>query len=204
MTLLIPPSWLQALYVLKLQDDTEAMLVTCGHQITASSPPTGTAMANRLMTDFGTKVVEQLMSNAYQLREVVVYEGTDGVPLVSVSSLAPYFGTGVSPVIPQNSAYLIRKRTDLAGRRGRGRMYLPSVIETVVDAKGDLTIAWRGTVQEKFNDWYTALTTAGTGGTFPPAVLHRSEGAGFEPPPTLVTTFVVDQRIATQRRRLRP
>jgi hypothetical protein len=35
-------------------------------------------------------------------------------------------------------------------------------------------------------------------------VLHRTEGIGDEPPPTPVLSFLVENKVATQRKRMRP
>jgi hypothetical protein len=143
------------------------------------------------------------MNAGYTLEQVVTYAGNDGPPFVNVSSLAKIAGTQTPAVVPQNTAYLIRKRTDLAGRRGRGRMYVPGVSEADSGATGMVLASAVTAWQTAFNNWFNDLTVTVGNRFYPPAVLHRSEGIGVEPLPTLVTSFVVDSRVATQRRRLR-
>ncbi len=204
MALIIPPGWLQALYVLTLTGDNEAMIVTCGHKIDDASGATIDQAANDLHTAFSAQIRAGLMQNPYTFSHVVAYIGNDGPPTVRTSTLAPAAGAGGSSVVPSNTAYLIRKRTDLAGRRGRGRFYLPGVPESVVNEVGDLTPAQQTAGQATVDAWYGLLATAVGARLYPPAVLHRSEGAGIEPLPTLVTKFVMEKRVATQRRRMRP
>jgi hypothetical protein len=150
-----------------------------------------------------TNILPQ-MSNLMRLESVVCYIGQDGgPPIIKTSSLASQNGSETQTVVPQNTAYLIRKRTDAAGRRGRGRIYLPGVREDQVDAVGVVTTAKVGSFNTSFAAWRTALVTAVGARHYPPVILHRSEGAGIEPAPTPVVTLVCDARVATQRRRLR-
>lgn len=204
MALIIPPGYLQAVYVFLQDGDSEEQVVTCGHEIDGASGATGEDAADDLFLSFANRIVDVVMSNQFRLMAVDVYVGNDGGNLVYRSGQPPQTGAGSDPIIPQNSANLIRKRTDTAGRRGRGRMYLPSVPESAVNTVGVLTSGYVANMQAAFDNWYDDLTAMVGGRLYPPVVLHRSEGSGVEPPPTAITQFVVDSTIATQRRRLRP
>lgn len=203
MALIIPPGFLQAAYHLSATGDSELMVVTCGHEIDGASGATGEDAADDLFTSFATRWMPHVGS-MYALEYVATYIGQDGPTTVNVSTNAPFQGTGGSSVVPQNTAALIRKRTDLGGRRGRGRFYLPGVAESAVDNVGILSGAAITGYQTAADDWYEDLTAMVGGRLYPPVVLHRSEGIGVEPAPTPVTRFVVESRVATQRRRLRP
>lgn len=202
--LIIPPGFLQAAYTFSLANDSEPIIVTCGHEIDGTSGATGEEAANDLFSSFSTNIVTPLMSDEYTLEYVATYIGQDGPTLVNLSDETPVTGTVTASIVPQNTAYLIRKRTDLGGRRGRGRMYLPGVLENDVDSVGGLSTTITVPLQAGFDAWYDDLTAMVGGRLYPPVVLHRSEGIGAEPPPTPVTRFVVENKVATQRRRLRP
>lgn len=97
---------------------------------------------------------------------------------------------------PQNSL-LVRKTTLLGGRSGRGRIYWPGVQEAQVDQAGALAAPYREGLQTGFTAFHAGLNAL----SLPPVVLH---GAGAPlTVPTPVANFIVDSRLATQRRRLR-
>lgn len=97
---------------------------------------------------------------------------------------------------PANCAVLVQKRTNLAGRRNRGRMYVPLFLlgETSVDALGNITAGDVTTIQGWFNDLLVQWTTDDV----TPLIFHEDGGV-----PTQIQSFTVSSRIATQRRRMR-
>jgi len=198
MALIIPDGFGQAVYELALAGDNEPIVVTCGHDAT-EFVGTFQEEANALHTAFKAEVLPT-MTNDYTSVGVTWYRsaGSD-VPIVITSTTAAQVGPGSAAGLPQNCAMLVRKRTDLAGRRGRGRLYLPGLEEGLVNELGVITGTAVDAFQAQFNEWHAALVAL----PLPPVVLHRSEGAGVEPPPTPITSFSVDATIATQRQRLR-
>lgn len=99
--------------------------------------------------------------------------------------------------MPPNCAILIRKTTGVGGRRNRGRMFVPPIYPpegnvgqggSIADPQVDNLNLWWGAFR-------TALVTAG----LQPVIFHS------EPPftPTPDTSWIVQDLIATQRRRLR-
>lgn len=205
MALIIPVGFAHAVYELSLDADTEGMVVTCGHDVSAVVGGDYGEIADRLHIGFGAEMMG-IMSNLYTLTGVSLYVGQDGgPPAVFESGEEPVGGDVASAALPQNCAYLMRKRTSAAGRRGRGRMYLPGVPEGNVSAQGAIDGTWLDAIQTNAVAWYELLTGVPAGSVaYPPVILHRSEGIGTEPPPTPVTTFVFESVIATQRQRLRP
>lgn len=122
-------------------------------------------------------------------------------------------GTQATTSMPPQVATLVRKVTASGGRRGRGRMYFPGVPETGVDDAG--VISGAGVTA-----WTTALADflgALTANDVPMFLLHdpatiwtlvngqprRVPTSDPIPEPDLVTSLVVDPKVATQRRRLR-
>lgn len=201
MATIIPVDYCQANVVISLNSDDEPMICTFGvHAVDETN--INSDLADDLMTEFGAAFAG-LVAEGYFLEQVVLY-GFNGLgpSEVHISTLARIpFTREVSP-LPNNCAYLIRKRTDAAGRRGRGRFYLPGVAEANVSPTGVLDgvlLPEANTAAAAFLTGVQALTSVQD-----MVVLHRSEGLGTEPAPTPVTSLVADTRIATQRRRLRP
>lgn len=204
MALIIPVGFGQAVYELALTGDAEPVVTTMGHDLSNVVGGDYEEIANRLFDGFGQEMMGAI-SDQYSLTGVSLYVGQDGGPP------AVFFGTDTAVVggdaglpLPQNCAALVRKRTGAAGRRGRGRMYLPGVRENVVNAIGVMDSTYVTAWQTSIDGWFDLLNGVPAGSVaYPPVILHRSEGIGEEPPPTPVTALVLDDVIATQRRRLR-
>lgn len=204
MALIIPPGFAQAVYRHRRSGDTEDMLTTCGHEIDSASGANAEDIANDLANAWIANIVPGY-SGPTTFVGCDVYVGQDGPdPLVVTSSVAAVAGPNSNALAPQNCAVLVRKRTDAAGRRGRGRMYIPEVPESSVNDVGTLDSGFVAAVNSRFDAWRDFLVGGVGARLYPPVVLHRSEGIGEEPPPTPITAFVCETRIATQRRRLRP
>lgn len=204
MTLLIPPGYLHAVYEFSFTGDAEPMVTTCGHEIDTASGASGDLAPNDLFNLYANNLLTGQAADV-TLVGVTVYVGQDGgLPLVFTSDEPAVAGSGGADSLPPNSAVLVRKRTDSAGRRGRGRMYLPGVPRGQVFDTGLLNTTYVSNLQLEATAFHEALTALPGGRLYPPVVLHRSEGAGVEPAPTPITHFIVEDRIATQRRRLRP
>ncbi len=203
MALIIPTGFAQAVYEITLLNDPQPMVVTLGHDVSAIVGTMQTA-AELLHTRFQDTIRTE-MGNDYRFEGVSLYVGQGvGPPLVFESTQVGANGLGGASSLPQNCAHLVRKRTSAAGRRGRGRLYLPGVNESSVNNIGVMDNVFFTAIQNKLNSWYAALTAPTTGVALPPVILHRAEGIGVEPAPTPVTVFSLSSTVATQRRRLRP
>lgn len=111
---------------------------------------------------------------------------------------AEYFGesdTGIGgAAAPPNVSVLVAKVTAAGGRKGRGRMFVPGFPEGLIDAGGIVNPTQLTSLQAAFDDFYDTIT----GLDFPLVLLH-----GDSTTPTTITSFVVQNLVATQRRRLR-
>jgi hypothetical protein len=98
---------------------------------------------------------------------------------------------------PSNVALLIRKTAGTIGKKNRGRMYLPpfSLASGNVDRLGTVAIGAMQILGPRWTNVYNDLVAA----SIPPVILHADGST-----PTPVTGFVVQGKVATQRRRLRP
>jgi hypothetical protein len=118
-------------------------------------------------------------------------------------------GAGVS--VPPNVAVLVRKTTTFGGRRGRGRWFLPGMIDSPnVQENGVINPASLAIIQTALNVWRAAYITA----TVPLVLLHNAKrigGAGTTgnpyiydtpPAPYPINSLQAVALVATQRRRL--
>lgn len=154
-----------------------------------------------------TNIADALSENVI-MTSVVGRVGQDGAPDIVVPSTLPeYTGTNTGAMLPQNCAALIRKNTNLGGRRGRGRFFLPAVLpEPLVTDTGQMDSTLRSFLQGIADDILLGLATPDpvTGATTPMVILHSpGQSGGSVPPPTPVETLTVATTIATQRQRLR-
>ena len=106
-------------------------------------------------------------------------------------------GDGGSQGMTPNQALLVRKNTANGGHAGRGRMYFPGLPVADFDNHGAIFGASLSTLQDAFNSLLDDIQ----GADITPVLLHGQHSPLVTP--STITSFVVDSRIATQRRRLR-
>jgi len=114
--------------------------------------------------------------------------------LVFTSTSPPAGGTVGGGSVPPNSAYLLKKVTSLGGRKHRGRSYIPGVPREWVDGAGAISTTHQVLVQNAANAFLDFLG----GLDVSMQLLHT----GPETPDEVVS-WVAQQLLATQRRRLR-
>jgi hypothetical protein len=106
-------------------------------------------------------------------------------------------GGGGNPGIAPQVAALVHKTTLFGGHAGRGRMFVPGLMESDVNNAGVLDSgtlgAWQGNVDSLLSELATALLI--------PVVLHSA--ASPLSTPSTITSLDVDTKVSTQRRRLR-
>jgi hypothetical protein len=105
-------------------------------------------------------------------------------------------GGNSDPGIQPATALLLNKRTNLGGRKGRGRCFLPGLSEGQVGADGML--AGSPSVIIAAAELFWEQMTVGTPLT-DPVLLHSDETT----PPSPIVAFDASSQVATQRRRLR-
>lgn len=150
------------------------------------------AVALQIRDDMRDDICPQ-MANAYFLSTVTVNinrGGTIEQGLATGLDNGSLTGAACTP----NVSFLIRKRTGLAGRKYRGRWYLPGVVETDVDAAGLISSTRQNALQLAVNAFKTDMGAA----THELVLLHSDATV-----PTAITSLPVEQQVATQRRRLR-
>lgn len=98
---------------------------------------------------------------------------------------------------PTNVAMLISWGATGSRSQRNGRTYLPGVDEDQVDTSGNLTSGFKTEIQGYVDDFVADLQTANMA-----LVINSKTGTGSYEPRT-ITSWTVDSRVATQRRRLR-
>jgi hypothetical protein len=182
----------EATFVISMTGDPDPYNVTMGFVF--EDPLDGDATAAAFGAAWADDVQTSMTSLSHLIRVVLHYtdSGVDHEHDWS-GSIA---GGGGPGVLPQNCALLVRKNTGLAGRKGKGRMYIPAILaEGNVDAVGNIDAGTVAALQGHMNDFYGHLNDITNVST---ALLH---GDGSDP--TFITGFSVQPVIATQRRRLR-
>ena len=192
----IPDQFAQINHVLSLTGDNEEMMVTMGLNLNSTESTDDLAVVNAAFTAFANRFKAFLYS-AYTFKRIDARINR-GAGIISVSSSAtPVAGTGSSQPLPQNCAYLIHKQTAAGGRTGKGRWYLPSAAEGVVDSVGNIdgaTITAMNTACASYLSDMSAIS-----GVNSVTLLHSLVGDI----PNDIVSMVLDGKIATQRRRLR-
>jgi hypothetical protein len=89
----------------------------------------------------------------------------------------------------------VTKRTGFVGRQYRGRMYVPFTgLESDISAAGNITSTPLGTIRAAVSRFYANLVAV----SISPYLLHSDAAIT----PTPITSFFVQQKVGTQRRRL--
>lgn len=189
-------------YRFRLVSDPEEMVVTMGFDASVGYTGGGNALANDLSSSWLTAFPATEMSNEYTFVGTTVRWGLSSGFLTVFENLRNVVGTFTGSPVPNNSAFLVTKRTAEAGRRGKGRWFLPpfAASETNVDARGVLAASTVTNTQTRLNTLLTSITSHCN-----PVILHNIP---TDPPlfidPTLVTSLVLSAQLATRRSRMRP
>lgn len=108
---------------------------------------------------------------------------------------------GASTIAPPQNTWLVRKVTGLAGRRYRGRMYIPFISIADVQQTGQLQTAAVTLLATACTSMFTNLIGAGVS-VLSLRLLHASSPLSATPSPTAITSLQAQNVCATQRRRL--
>lgn len=145
---------------------------------------------------FEATVMTRMPSAAELTSVTAIAQSIGGVQSLEV--LGPITGVLTGQLLPANTAWLIQKLTGFAGKKNRGRMFLPAVPAVTPQSINPNLVdtAQLALMQTKWDDFRTALISA----DLLPVILHQQ---GVADPPRPVTSFVVAPRFATQRGRMR-
>lgn len=142
-----------------------------------------------------------------QLRSMLVRQGPNSGPLPGDSAeiAVGVNGTLAFESSPVNCCLLVKKTTLFGGRANRGRSYWPGLIsDTDVSEVGIIGGATVTAIQTDISAFLAAVITGNGTTTLPidPVILHDETSPTTAPTP--IQSLVVQNLIATQRRRIRP
>jgi hypothetical protein len=202
MALIIPPGFAQVQLPFQHELLSRTALITYGLDVSDAAGDFIT-VADEQPTIFLDEWKQELDSQVV-VGPATLRVGQDGGDPLSVEGSDSGSGEETSGMLPPNCALLVKKQSATGGRKGRGRLYIPWIIqENAVDDAGVIDGASVTARQLDASGWLTNLAGGGSGTyTTPMVILHDSSGAGAEPAPSVVTALTVDNRIATQRRRM--
>jgi hypothetical protein len=186
----IPPGFFESRLKFLVPGQDGEVIVSLGWE---GTPPTSETIQN----DFAENV-EGIMGNlseAISMTTIDFVIGQDGPDDIVFTLPVDFPGLAAGGMMPCNNAYLIQKRTETPGRRGRGRSYLPGVPEGAVDDAGQVAPASVDGINLNLSDMKDDMLTD----DWVQQLLHAS--SPFAPSP--VTTYLCQPLIATQRKRLR-
>ncbi len=204
MTLVVPQHFGSVVHSMRWTGDAEPLAVTIG---VASADAATLADVETIADRFAQAFVDNMLPAMSAIVELIQTEVTFQLaalpadPVVAVSTITDS-GAGAGNVLPQNSAFLIHKRTTHGGRGGRGRWYLPGVTEGESDDTGNVTGAHMTALNVALAA-YLVDTTSVVPIESAAVLLHNDPGAFAAEDPFVLTAMVCDPVIATQRRRLR-
>lgn len=194
----VPPGYINCILRLHHSAVGHECELTWGCKI--FSPPFTQANTDALRAAINLSVMPRF-SDQVTSDGLTVYVGSDGDMGRFDSNVGVTGGNGSFDETTPNVAYLAKKTTALAGRRHRGRWYIPFPSEGSVDEAGNVAGA-------TITAWNTALTNvlaacADHASNVDGMVILHAAGESAIPTPTPVTSFKLESMAATQRRRMK-
>lgn len=194
---------------LVIPDGFANAVVTIENSAGGASSKSSIALAFSLITGVG-QVEADRIANVFRDQLKVLWDNQWDVGPVNFSfGPAPYVvlegagvesGTAVAAVYaPPAVAISCTKRTNIAGKRFRGRFYLPGVPETLVEEDGALSVSYLADVQTALDALMVALEAdTAIGNLF---LLHDSSTPATAP--TRIFKLLARTPVATIRKRQR-
>jgi hypothetical protein len=198
-----PAGFASVIESLRLAGDPEPHAVTYGIKVNETSPPLITDLLEVLASLFNQHVMGT-MPPQYSHINTHLEWSVLAPPAPQLVGDRASSTAGANPsgnLVPQNSAYLIRKNTALGGNRHRGRMYLPGVSEASVTDNGVIDGNRLAEINPAMGNWLAALKASAPIEDM--VLLHSTSLLSPTPAPTTVSSLICQGVIATQRRRLR-
>lgn len=183
MARIIPVGFGELSFVLTGGDGTAPYVTTLGVNLNGVAGDDYVAAANDAMALYG-ETIGQYTSDELQIERVVLLVGLGGGTSGSVeSTLPPIPGANLGAMMPLSMAPIARKQTASLGRKGRGRSFLPGVLQRAnVDEGGTLDPGYANDLGLVWEDLLTGLATLPVGGALAPVLLHND---GSTPSPII-------------------
>lgn len=190
----IPSGYAEISWHMNLTGGNQKAVTAIGVQLSAADPLEVLNGAETAFDDNFTPII----CDQWEGEDIVLNIGPQNPGTGQQFNFGPWAGGGnATDCLPPNCATLIKKRSNLGGRKNRGRMFLPSPTEAGTDELGGLS----GTQLDDVTNFAAAflLELQETNGVTRVVILHTDEADA----PTTVESMVPDPKIATQRRRMR-
>lgn len=200
MSLVIPPGFGLAAFILTGAVGTQPYVTTMGVSL-GDAGGDFVGAANRAKEAYEETIMAET-SNLLTLDRVTLSVGQDGPGGSVDSDTTPVAGSLTGSFPPTAQSAIGRKVTNILGRPGRGRMFLPGVLsENNVDQDGTVVAARRGQITVALQSFVDNLALGGSleGVTLPPHLLH-SDGMLV---PTPITSMVCSDLVGWIRGRIR-
>lgn len=198
----LPPGYIDCALGIDRGTDPDPYSITFGCEI--DTPP-WSQDDNDDLFDRITIVLDGALWDGSDLVSLRTKVGSDGEgPLFESTGTVP--GVRADDPPAPNTALLVRKVTGLGGRYNRGRMFWPSLNADSIDTSGGVSAGEVSFHQALFDDFLEVCQ--GVTGTPPVNVsdmvlIHSPRSGEATPTPSAVTALIVEDMVATQRRRLR-
>lgn len=200
MSLIIPPGYGLASYVLDGAPGTGPFVTTMGHKLPLGQED-AEASAFRLYNLYNTNILTRT-SNQLTLVRVNLLVGQDGPENGSVVYEGNAGGGSAGADAAISMSVIMRKTTATLGRAGRGRCFLPGLLANEeVDINGNIGTSQVSAIQADVNDWYDDLTfwdEEGPDYRLSPVLLHSNSGT-----PSPITSFSIAPKVGWIRKRIR-
>jgi len=192
MPTVIPEGFGEAAWEFSCLGDPDPWFVTIGVAFEDPFDPQDQLLA---MNDTWSTNLREITNDVVTLvRSKITFN--EGGTIMEAERAQNQLGNDSGAKLPQNCALLVRKSTGLAGRHFKGRNYWPGILSVEwVNEIGVIDNTTMGDLQDAFDAVYSDLNGVTNA---QPALLHSDATD-----PTFITGFVVQNVIATQRRRLR-
>lgn len=198
--MIIPPGYASCLLPVKHSGLSRSAAVTWGVDMNGQGGSVG--LANKIQGDFTGEFANRFTTEITlgPLRLSVGQDGGEPLTYIAGGTTA---GSASNQTLPPNCSLILNKGTNRGGRRGRGRMFIPWVLdETSVDEAGIINPTMMGIFATAATDFLNQLSSdLGPTLATPMVVLH-SEGSSAPGSPSLVVSLTPSNLIGSQRRRL--
>lgn len=200
MSLTIPPGYgLAAIEVTSIQG-TSPFVTTIGVDLGDASGDF-VAAANRVFITYTNNFLTS-MGTAFIVNRVILTVGQDGGSGSVISTEPAIAGTRTGTFGSVVQAVLLNKVTNVLGRQGRGRMFIPGVLsQTEVNTSGIISSGSVTAFQADADGFYNDLLDPGatSGPALPPVLLHSNAVLS----PTPIEALQVSNKTGIQRKRIR-
>lgn len=190
----IPPGYALIEWVWELVGMPRLMTTTLGCSVTATPTATTAGLVQgALFANWKAR-----LPTSYRFKGTRLYIGDGTYAPAYVEFLANALGQNSNvDLLPPNVTHVVNKNTALAGRKGKGRMYIPGAKEAGVSNAGLHDAAGLATYNTALANLKTAVeATAGIGNLY---LLGHSAAWG----PYQITSLTMRSLVGTQVRRVR-